>query len=52
MHEKCEKSGELSLVTKAKAVRRRAEEKQQKVYRSAGQGDSRASPCHEAVTNQ
>ena len=31
MYEKCEKSGELSLVTKANALRRRAEEKQQEV---------------------
>ena len=31
MHEKCEKSGELSLVTKANALHRRAEEKQQEV---------------------
>ena len=31
MYEKCEKSGELSLVTKAHALRRRAEEKQQEV---------------------
>ena len=31
MCEKCEKSGELSLVTKANALRRRAEEKQQEV---------------------
>ena len=48
MYEKCEKSGELSLVTKANALRRRAEEKQQEVEVL----DSRASPCHEAVTNQ
>ena len=31
LYEKCEKSGELSLVTKANALRRRAEEKQQEV---------------------
>ena len=31
LYEKCEKSGELSLVTKAIALRRRAEEKQQEV---------------------
>ena len=31
MYVKCEKSGELSLVTKANALRRRAEEKQQEV---------------------
>ena len=31
LYEKCEKSGELSLVTKAIALRRRAEEKQQDV---------------------
>jgi len=31
LYEKCEKSGELSLVTKAVALRRRAEEKQQEV---------------------
>jgi len=49
LYEKFEKSGELSLVTKAIALRRRAEAAG---GRSAGQGDSRASPCHEAVTNQ
>jgi len=31
LYEKCEKSGELSLVTKANALCRRAEEKQQEV---------------------
>jgi len=31
LYEKCEKSGELPLVTKANALRRRAEEKQQEV---------------------
>ena len=31
MYEKCEKSGELSLVTKVNALRRRAVEKQQEV---------------------
>jgi len=31
MYEKCEKSGELSLVMKANSLRRRAEEKQQEV---------------------
>ena len=31
MYEKCKKSGELSLVTKANALRRMAEEKQQEV---------------------
>jgi len=31
LYEKCEKSGELSLVAKATALRRRAEEKQQEV---------------------
>ena len=31
LSEKCEKSGELPLVTKANALRRRAEEKQQEV---------------------
>ena len=31
MYEKCEKSGELLLVTKANALRRRTEEKQQEV---------------------
>ena len=31
LYEKCKKSGELSLVTKSNALRRRAEEKQQEV---------------------
>jgi len=31
LYKKCEKSGELSLVTKANALRRRAKEKQQEV---------------------
>jgi len=31
LYEKCEKSGELPLVTKANALHRRAEEKQQEV---------------------
>jgi len=31
LYEKCEKSRELPLVTKANALRRRAEEKQQEV---------------------
>jgi len=31
VYQKCEKSGELQLVTKANALRRRTEEKQQEV---------------------
>ena len=50
MYEKCEKTGKVTLITKANALRRTADDKQKET--EALDRDSRAYSCNKAVKSQ